>query len=484
MNKRNLVILLAFLAVLAGLAVLKHKRSAPSVSTPDKNAALLGKLDINDVTRFTVEAASQTITVVKSGEGWIVESRWNYRADFNNVVEWLRKFAEAKAGQLVRGAESHLAEFGLAPSTNAAAGEGLVTFRFFGGAKEPLAVLDLGKGRSRPGEDAGQFGGFPDSQYVRANGGPVMLVKEHFGQAGARAADWLDRTFPAVDRDKVAEVVVTPATGGAYRIFQPSNGAYTAENVATNEEVKSDQASTLVGALSWLRVSDVAGPAGQPAAFGLDKPSVFSVKTREGFTYTIRKGAATNDGCFGQLEVAYAKPPPPPPGASNVVVKPTIADAIAATTNANPGAAISNVMAAASNAVPVDPMKVYEDKCVADEKKAKEEQAKYGAWIYVFDMTACNNFTMPRTQVIAPKPPPATNEAPGAAAASAAPPLEFTPAPPPPPAPPLVPPGTPPPPPISVTTPPVSVPPPPPAAAAPPAPTNAPAPQTPPPPAP
>lgn len=407
MKSRTLVMLVVTFAAMAGLVLLQNRGNTKPAAGPKSGDRLLAIEDFNKVAGLTFVDGTQSLDLVKSGGKWVIAGLFNYPANFDRVADELNKYDQLRIGQLMPGGDKALREYGLDP---AATGEGVVkpaVVKFRDEAGKELGSLTIGADRSRPSGNAAG-GSFPDSQYVRVGEGPVVLVDTYLGRPGLRGHDWIETQLLSIQADDVVEVDLKDRDGKTYGLLRGSNGTYLAKAKATNEEVKAEGASALFGAIGWLSMADVAGPAASVTGAFSGATAQYRAKTKDGLVYTLDIGATNGAQRYAKLAVTFEAPPVPPEALlSNGV--PAVVPAELANTNALPAPTNANMIA-------VSHMKIYQTRTEQNRKIAESQQAKHQPWVYLLDEGSTQNLTMPREQAIA-VPVPQTNATPAAAGA-------------------------------------------------------------------
>lgn len=282
MKLRTLILMIAALGVLAYLAW--NRQDKPSVASRDADKLL--SLDLNKIARFTIEAESGTVAVARKEDGWVVESRGNYPADFDKIVEQLRRLADLPQGEIIRGGTSDLKEFGLDPAAKAG-DSAVITLYDVAGAK----LAALGVGSLRGGGDEMRI---PDSQYMRVDDGAVMLVPETMNTWSAEPSSWINRNLLSFSRDDVASASVKRADGEAFDVVQSSPGQFTINPApGSNETLNADSARMVVGQLDNLQIIDVYTGTVADAAITDASPAYHATLTN-GLTCAVTLGTGTN----------------------------------------------------------------------------------------------------------------------------------------------------------------------------------------------
>ena len=326
MKSKQLIILAAVAALLAGAAALLTKNQSRESTAPGIGAKLLPGLrnQINDTARLTIASPSSTVTVSRIEGTWKVASKWNYPADFGKIREALNKLADLKSLQVIRTSPRARASMHLltAADTGATNREQCATVvRLEGADNKTVATLALGNTTSRPGpsDDTGGMGGYPDGQYVMTDAGEVHLTGEVLHEFTGSAIDWVDRDF--INLSDVLSVRITGGSKGDV-IVERASASDELKLVAvipTNKVADATKISQIGSALGYFRFEDVADPKVEPAGTGLDKPVTYTARTRKGEVITVKVGTVTADGHARYMTAAAAFEPPvlPPPSGTN-----------------------------------------------------------------------------------------------------------------------------------------------------------------------
>ncbi|MFH0908800.1 MAG: DUF4340 domain-containing protein [bacterium] len=392
MRIRTFIVLILALALLGGLIVLNKRKKESELATPSPSVEMLLPPErLNDITRFTVTVGTQVTAVARSGERWVVESLWNYPANFDVVADNLRKLADVKGGEVIHEGTERLEEFGLAQTTNANILPP-ATLVFYDAGGRPLR--EIGMGSPRMPKSTGGRPQFPESAFVLLDNREVRLVAAYMPGIPRSSEGWIDRSVVSVPAEDVDEISVTLTNGVSYRVTRNVDGTFTSDSLQETETMDQDGAGTLAEALSQLNLSTIADPATTADACGLDKPGLFHVKTRDGLDYSVKIGDADPEryGRYARIDVAYEKPAPPSAPETPVVVT---TNALA---TAKPGEA----------GPPVDPIKTWEEKTTAIAAMADAESKRLAPWTFVLLEGDCRKMTTPREQImtVATTPPP------------------------------------------------------------------------------
>jgi len=374
MNIRTFIILILTLAVLGGLVVLNKRSEQAKLAAPPPSAErLLPPERLNDIARFTVSVATETVIVARAHDRWVVESLWNYPANFEVVADNLRKLADVKCGEIIVNGMDRLEEFGLAPLTNSAV---LAPANLAFYDAEGKELRKIGMGVPRMPKPTGGRPSFPESAYVLLNDREVRLVAAYMPGLPRSNDGWIDRSVLAVPAEDIDEVHVTLTNGASYGIIRKVDGTFSPDSLQDNETINQDGATALAGSLNQINLSSVVDPATPAEISGLDTPATFQAKTRDGLVYTVKIGNAAPErfGRYARIDVAYEKPAPPPSPEAPIVTD--------------------------TNAPVVDLVKAWEEKSTADAARADAESKRLSPWTFILLESDCRTMASPRDQVI------------------------------------------------------------------------------------
>lgn len=374
MNFRTLVFLILTLAVLGGLALFNQKKKDAELSAPGPSTETLLPLDrLNDISRFTVSVGTQTMTIARSDTRWIVESLWNYPASFDIVVDNLRKLADVKCGEIVVGGAEKLEEFGLALTTNAnLLPPALLTFYDDGG--KPLRKITMGSPRMP--KATGGRPQFPESAYVQLDDRDVRLIAAYIPGFPRSNDGWIDRSVVSLPAEDMDEISVSLTNGGSYRLTRKVDGTFSSDSLKENESIHEEGVSALASSLTRLNLSTIADPATPAETSGMDQPSIFRARTRDGLVYEVKVGRPVPNlyGRYARIAVTYEKPAPPPEP-----LAPPVTD---------------------TNAPAIDLTKAWEEKTTSDASKAEAENRRLEPWTFVLLESDCRTLTSSREQIV------------------------------------------------------------------------------------
>ncbi|MBW1990381.1 MAG: DUF4340 domain-containing protein [Deltaproteobacteria bacterium] len=309
MGKKTLGMLLVALAVAAGATVLVWILARPESAPVKMGDRLFADIDVNAVEKIRMDTpGGGRFLVLRKEGGWVVPARNDYPADFNQVVQFVRKMADLEVGRMFMAAPGDLKRLHLAePQKDTAGGGILVTL--LDGQDNELASLILGSERL---SKTGQTKGMPGGQFVRRPGSDsVFLVAQYFGQDVANPTHWLDSTVVKIDVEEIESI--SCMTGSpefdqeVYTVGRPEKGAPFAPRVFPGGKKLSRIAvNRLAGFLSLVSLEDVA-PAQEPPEQFSDVMLAFRLFDGRIFKVWPDRGHPPG-ACSVRLDVGYEGP--------------------------------------------------------------------------------------------------------------------------------------------------------------------------------
>lgn len=307
MNRKQFLTLLVLVAVIggAGLLVNQQRQGDWQQSSTGGGQKLAEKLDVNAVNAVTIKSSAGELNLTKVGDAWVVKERGDYAANFGNIADLIRKFADVKAVQTEQVGASQYARLELQTPGD---GEGKGTLvELKGKDGKALKSVVLGKKLTKKSE-GGPFGGgeFPVGRWVRdtASKDSVIVTSEQFSDAEPKPENWLEKDFLKVEKLKSIAVSYGTNAAGGWKAARETEGAeWKLADVKPTENVDTNKLSALGSPLSSPTFSDIV-PAPQLDKLGLDKPATLVLETFDGFTYTAKVGTANGDNYPFQISVA------------------------------------------------------------------------------------------------------------------------------------------------------------------------------------
>jgi hypothetical protein len=151
--------------------------------------------------------------------------------------------------------------------------------------------------------------GWPDGRYVKvgASSDAVALVSDPLANLEPKAEQWVNKDFFRVEKARTVAVTF-PAATNSWKLTRDSETAeWKMADLKPAEQLDTTKVTSVSNPLGSPSFNDVA-TAASAESLGLDKPTVLTVETFDGFTYTVKVGQKTNDNYPILLGVAAQLP--------------------------------------------------------------------------------------------------------------------------------------------------------------------------------
>jgi Domain of unknown function (DUF4340) len=211
------------------------------------------------VQEIRIQSEGEPETVLhKDGDGWSLTKPVAAKADLTQVRSFLSTLRSMRALDFVDEKQSPPdARYGLAP---------------------PRSTVTLLVGEDRAERRLLVGGASTDASkkeiYVeRGKGGPIFTVGDHLGPSLAKKpVDFRDKTIVSFDKEKLASVVLTDATGNSFTL-QKRDGKWTVADLSDGT-AKDLIIERFVDDLRTLKGADIVAEGGRLGDFDLDEPVV------------------------------------------------------------------------------------------------------------------------------------------------------------------------------------------------------------------
>lgn len=284
-----LVILAVAVVVLGGISFLQKSSHERRTSRPTQAVLLEGAWTDQDLARIVLGygAEAEAVVLERTPEGWSIPTAWHAAASAQKVQALLSTFG-GLAGEFRSDRESVVADYGLTP-------EGSVTIRAQDASGAEIVALDVGaqapgnQGQfvRRPGEPAVYVSGSNVLAALGLYGGPALPQSRHFLELQAVQEDKTEVDAIVLEDEHGARTLakvyaeVPAAAGGTTAADTTTAAAPEVDRLTwewelaapTRESLLKTRADGVLGAATSMRAVDVADPAADPAAYGLDAPS-------------------------------------------------------------------------------------------------------------------------------------------------------------------------------------------------------------------
>lgn len=312
MKSKTFVILLALCAVL-GLATYMVSTSGRNSEKKQTGAEdkFLSELPVNDIASISVKDAENEVILEKGESVWVVKNRFGYPADFGKIAEFAKKLKESKVGRTFDATDETRARLSLhSPDEADIPQENKGTqVRLKDKDSRVLAEVIIGK----PREASSGFGG----HYLMDGGGKtVYLVDKDYNYMEKKPSEWIHTDLLDVKPDDVREVVCTESgTGNVIYTLRRAEKGKDPElvNAPADKTLIPARLNNVIGALSGLKIEDVADPAEKPEDTGTDG-LYLTFRLFDGTEYTVYPGKASKEDAekyYMRVSAAYVQPSEP-----------------------------------------------------------------------------------------------------------------------------------------------------------------------------
>ena len=293
MKKKNFVILVCLAAALLAIAVISSKRGQTRTHASSRSQLLFKDLPVNDVTSITITAPDGELKLQQADKGWIAPSKFGYPVNFDKIKEALLALAELKAGDQRNLNDAQIKKVRmLSPLEDKApqASKGSLV-RVYTSTEEPVASLLIGAEKAPTPQSPR---GTPGSRYVSVDGGKTILLT---GQSvssleSTDAMSWLMNDILSVSTFNITNITIAVFGKKPLSLHTDDKGELTMDKLSRREMVDESKARSVRYTLSYLRYDDIVDPGLDDKTLGFDKPSAFTVATKQGEVYTVTLGGS------------------------------------------------------------------------------------------------------------------------------------------------------------------------------------------------
>ena len=422
MTAKNLVILAAATAAIAGAAYMMARGRAPAdASVGAENSPLFVGLEskAGEVARIEIKKGTSDTVLVKdeSGKGWLIENRGGYPAKFDLVRPVVAALAEAKMLEAKTSKAELYDKLDLGDPTKEDAKSTLVTLKAADGKE--IASLILGK--RDWGKAPDPFSPPPPGKakhYVRKGTEPQSYLAEIELEVQADPLSFADKQVLELKNEEVKSAVVARPDGEIIAVYRekPEDTKYQIKDLPAGRAPKDEFAASRVAqALSYVSFEDV-----KPASeidFNAPEAITYEARCFDGVSVTVR--TVNKDGkTWAKFSAAFEEPAPPAPPAAPTppTAAPPAANAAADVTSpAGEGEEGDAAKAAVPPpAPPAAPAPTDADAKAAEEARVKaieaskkevaDWNAKWGKWAYALPQFKVDQLATKMEDLLAPKP--------------------------------------------------------------------------------
>ncbi|MDF1592911.1 MAG: DUF4340 domain-containing protein [Desulfobacterales bacterium] len=307
MKLKTFAILLITFCILLAVVLLTTRTKKTAEDQADMGAKLFAGLAAGNIAAITITSPEATAKLKQTPNGWIVENRFGYPADFSKVAELVKKLSDAKIGRTFPASAEIQARQSLYPPEQQELPADQKGTRIVLADKDAKTLADLIIGKEREnGGDTFYVMPLPQSR--------ICLIDQNFRFLEKKPADWLNKKPLDLNPKKVQKVVLfDPKKNRAiYTLQRPAEDKDPVLlDLAPDKKMAKFKADQLFEALTSLTVEDVADPGQKDAARFSGAPR-FDYTLYDGTVYHVFPGAALKEDAekhYFRTEVSYQPPP-------------------------------------------------------------------------------------------------------------------------------------------------------------------------------
>lgn len=261
-----LTILAAIGVMLLGIWLLH--RPPPSADQDISAGDPLIAFDLNSVGELHIQRGQDDVLLVVRDGRWVLPSAFDYPANFNRLASEVRALLRLQVGQVIRGGENVLGEFGLDPDSDLAEERPYLTLAFRDHTGDSLGTLRVGRARVAPSE-AQRPTVRSDGTYMRVDDGPVLLISADLRMFPASQSDLIQSHLFELSLEDIRKLHLTLRNEDEIAVEQTGPREFVGSGLAEDEELNTARARQWFHAFRSVNFADVAGPRHQdiPDAF-------------------------------------------------------------------------------------------------------------------------------------------------------------------------------------------------------------------------
>jgi len=309
MKPKTTLFLVIILGILIGISIIIKNVQTPSVSKKSRlGGELLENLPVNDIASVSIQSEEGTVQLGKVDDQWVVKSRYNYPVDFKKLIDFVKKWKEAKIGRSFKASDDSLARMKLiSPDKEGVSDEEkgvLVSLK----KDDDSVIANIITGKVRENEQRASGG-----QYVRIkDSDTVYLTDKNFKYMTKDSKGWLDKDLLDIKAEDIQKIVFTSWEGKKIYTIQREKKGEDAKliNVPEGRKPNKSEVNSVTRALSSLRIEDVENLSDeQTDKSKVDKMTFYLFNGKVYTLYPEKKFKNNEDVHCLRLEVAYQKPP-------------------------------------------------------------------------------------------------------------------------------------------------------------------------------
>ena len=312
MKLKTFTILLISFCILLAVLLLTSRQKKPAEDQADMGAKLFAGLAAGEIAAITITSPEATAKLKQTPNGWIVENRFEYPADFSKVAELVKKLSDAKIGRMFSASPEIQARQSLYPPEQQELPPDQKGTRVVLADKDakPLADLIIGKQRAEsPGAGSGTY------YVLRQSESRVSLIDQNFQFLEKKPAGWLNNKPIDLNPKRIQKVACfdTRKNLPIYTLQRPAEDQDPVlSDLPAGKKMAKFKADQVFEALTSFTIEDVADHGEKDHAARFGGAPRFDYTLYDGTVYHVFPGAALKDGSenhYFRAAVSYQPPP-------------------------------------------------------------------------------------------------------------------------------------------------------------------------------
>jgi hypothetical protein len=301
--------LVIILIVLSGIAawIIQHRSSPRPGGVGD---VLFKTLPLTEIASISIQSANSEVVLAKKTGQWVVKNRFDYRADFTKILNFVEKLKAARIGREFSAREDIRKRLKLNPPTDDDLDDLEEGTRVLIKNKVGDLLADILFGIARRLDSTG----VPDSHYILIDDSQrVYLIDTPFPSLAKTPQEWMDAPTieaPAIEIQRI-KCYKSRVDVPSYVFERKEMGeALTPMMMSDQRTLDESVFKRLEWALTYLPMGDVLAPSIDPADIGLSNSIRLDYYLFNGVIYRVFPYAPCGEGkpCYVKFEVDYQKP--------------------------------------------------------------------------------------------------------------------------------------------------------------------------------
>lgn len=304
------LLLIIFCILLAAVLLTSHRKKTGEQA--GMGAKLFTGLAAGDIAAIAITSPEAAAGLKQTPNGWVVETRFNYPADFSKVAELVQKLSSAKVGRTFPSSPEIQARLSLYPPDQPETPPDRKGTRIVLTDKAAKVLADLIIGKPREG-DSGEAS---NTWYVvRPPERRVSLIDQNFRFLDKKPAGWLNRKPIDLNPKQIQKVVCfdTRKNRPIYTLERPAeNRDPILSDLPAGKKTAKSKIDQVFEALTAFSIEDVADHGRKDPDNRFSGAPRVDYRLYDGTIYHVFPGAALKDDPekhYFRATVGYQPPP-------------------------------------------------------------------------------------------------------------------------------------------------------------------------------